>query len=154
MVLHVAGLAELAGGIDHHVHAENVPGHLRRPVDLYQARTKARIGQEIALQFVALGFFDLRAEQVVQDFRLADIGNGHHLDILAAGGELINLSAGLAESHNTHPDGLALCHTYSSLPGREAARCPALYGVAHGPTGQRLDLFPPPIIHQPGPDHP
>ena len=49
VILHAGHLAELAGGVDHHVNAEHIPGHLRRAVDLHQARTESGVYQEIPL---------------------------------------------------------------------------------------------------------
>ena len=53
-------------------------------------------------------FGHLGAEQVMQYFRLADIGYGYYLDVVALGGEVINLATGLAETHDPHPDGPVL----------------------------------------------
>ena len=51
--------------------------------------------------------YDLSDNDLVR-FRLANIGYRYYLDVVALGGEVINLATGMAETHDTHPDGRAL----------------------------------------------
>jgi len=124
VVLHNAGFTVLAGGVNYHIDAKDIPGHFRGPVNLQQACAERRVDQEIALQLVPLGLLHLGAEQVVEYFRFADVGHRHHLDVAAAGCKFVNLAAGATETHDAHPYGFALCHMSSPCLMHYLVHCP------------------------------
>jgi hypothetical protein len=85
-----------AGGIDHAIDPENVPlndpwlGNLQHP------SAKLVIDQIIVLEFALWCVGTVALEEIVENFRLADVGNRDDLDIVAFCRKLIKVSADLA----------------------------------------------------------
>ena len=113
MLLHEAAIPILTRGVDHHIYIKYIPRHLSRPVDLHQPGTEPIVSQEITLQTMALRLIHFGAQQIVQNFALADIGDRNYFNVLAAGSQFKYLSPGSAETHNAHSNGVVLCHLFS-----------------------------------------
>lgn len=81
-------LAIDARRVDNEVDLEDVPRHLVRGIDGHDPAALRRRKQEVAFEPEVLGAGRLRLQQVMQNLRASDIGDGYDLDIVGQTGEV------------------------------------------------------------------
>src|SRR5688500_8993385 len=93
-----------ARGIDDAVNTENIPRNFFRPRQPQHSCVEFLADQIVVLKLAGRLVHAVALEQVLDNFRLADIGHGDNLDLVLFQREVIEVPPNLSQTHNADPD--------------------------------------------------
>src|SRR6266545_4810794 len=104
MRFHVPPTPISARGIDDAVDVQNIPGNLFRSCKLEHSGAELLVDQIVVLELAGRLLDTVTLEQVLDDFRFADIGHGDDFDVIFFQGKVIQVPTNLAQAHNADSD--------------------------------------------------
>jgi hypothetical protein len=91
-------------GIDDTIHVQNIPWNLFRSCQLEHSRTEFVVDEIIVSELAGRFIHCVAPEQVLNDFRFADISHRDDLDIVFFQCKVIQVPTNLAQAHNADTD--------------------------------------------------
>jgi hypothetical protein len=103
------------------VDVQNIPWNLVRPGKLEHSCAELLVDQVIVLELAGRLVHAVAIEQVLNDFRFADIGHRDDFDIIYFPRKVIQVPPNLAQSHNADSD-FTITHLAASVSAKLSAR--------------------------------
>src|SRR6266542_1471917 len=114
MGFHVPATSISPRGIDDTVHVQNIPWNLFRSRQLEHSRAEFLVDQIIVPELAGRFVHCVALEQILNDFRFADIRHGDDFDIVFLQCKVIQVPTNLAQAHNADTD-FSVTHLATSV---------------------------------------
>jgi hypothetical protein len=104
MRFHIPATPISPRGIDDAVNPEHIPGHLFGARDLEHSRAEFFANQIVVLELARRLVHAVAFEEILDNFRLADIGYGNDVNVVIFQREMIEVPPDLPQTHDADPD--------------------------------------------------